>query len=210
MADTLRRLGDGLELAPLEKSAFVKPVSILYQLDGGRLPGRCRAVLCAEGLVLQLCLSPFRGSRRRAARWLSGAPLHSRRPLPVPCLTGNARRWDMVQSHPSVAVLLYHVQRQAVILVRQFRPAVYVSALRAAEAAGAPRPPLSGVQQAASVDRAAWRASCCVLPVCVGVLLSGKGLPRFQAWPTRPHSPSLQSGLRTSCVPVLWTRRAWT
>lgn len=31
------------------------------------------------------------------------------------------RRWDMVESHPSVAVLLYHRQRQAVVLVRQVR-----------------------------------------------------------------------------------------
>lgn len=36
MADTLQRLGAGLELAPLERSAFVKPLSILYQLDGER------------------------------------------------------------------------------------------------------------------------------------------------------------------------------
>ncbi|EFN53752.1 hypothetical protein CHLNCDRAFT_58436 [Chlorella variabilis] len=89
MADTLQRLGAGLELAPLERSAFVKPLSILYQLDG------------------------------------------------------KPRRWDMVESHPSVAVLLYHRQRQAVILVRQFRPAVYVSAMRAAQAAGQTKPALS-------------------------------------------------------------------
>lgn len=89
MGETLRRLGPSLELTPMQQSAFVKPHSIMYQLDG------------------------------------------------------KPRRWDMVESHPSVAVLLYHRQRQAVVLVRQFRPAVYVSAMRAAEAAGQPKPPLS-------------------------------------------------------------------
>lgn len=90
MSDTLRRLGNSeLQVVPLERSAFVRPQSILFQLDG------------------------------------------------------KPRRWDMVESHPSVACLLYHRERQAVILVRQFRPAVYVSAMREAEAAGQPKPPLS-------------------------------------------------------------------
>jgi len=52
----------------------------------------------------------------------------------------------MVESHPSVAVLLYHRQRKAVILVRQFRPAVYVSTMRAAEAEGQPKPLLAGAR----------------------------------------------------------------
>ncbi|KAL4857064.1 TVP38/TMEM64 family membrane protein [Chlorella vulgaris] len=89
MAETLRRLGPEVELAEMQGSAFVKPQSILYQLDG------------------------------------------------------KPRRWDMVLSHPSVAVLLYHRQRKTVILVRQFRPAVYISATREAEVAGQPKPPLS-------------------------------------------------------------------
>lgn len=88
-AETLQRLGDSLELAPLQQSAFVKPHSILFELDG------------------------------------------------------KPRRWDMVESHPSVAALLHHRERQAVILVRQFRPAVYVSAMKAAEAAGEARPALA-------------------------------------------------------------------
>eukprot|EP00898_Chlorokybus_atmophyticus_P000273 jgi/Chlat1/1246/Chrsp115S08653 len=48
---------------------------------------------------------------------------------------GMKRRWDMVLSHPSVAIVLYHTGLDAVILVRQFRPAVYASALRAASSA---------------------------------------------------------------------------
>jgi hypothetical protein len=36
MADALRRLGSsGVQLVPLEQSAFVKPQSILFELDGG-------------------------------------------------------------------------------------------------------------------------------------------------------------------------------
>ena len=48
-------------------------------------------------------------------------------------LDGNKRRWDAVQSHASVAVLLYHTTKKAFILVRQFRPAVYATALRVAK-----------------------------------------------------------------------------
>lgn len=40
------------------------------------------------------------------------------------------RRWDMVESHPSVSILLFHKELEAVILVRQFRPAVYVAELK--------------------------------------------------------------------------------
>lgn len=58
--------------------------------------------------------------------------------LPNACGAGKARRWDYVISHASVAVLLYHRDMDAFILVRQFRPAVY-----AAIARDAPSPPLS-------------------------------------------------------------------
>jgi UDP-sugar diphosphatase len=47
-------------------------------------------------------------------------------------LDGKKRRWDMVNSHASVAILLYHTTRQAYILVRQFRPAVWATAVRSA------------------------------------------------------------------------------
>jgi len=42
-------------------------------------------------------------------------------------LSKRRRRWDMVLSHPSVAVLLWHSELDAVVVVRQFRPPVYVS-----------------------------------------------------------------------------------
>ncbi|WP_121020774.1 NUDIX hydrolase [Helicobacter vulpis] len=41
---------------------------------------------------------------------------------------GIAKRWDMIKVHDSVAVLLYHVEMQHYVVVKQFRPAVYVNA----------------------------------------------------------------------------------
>ena len=80
-----------METVPLEKSSFVTPYSILFQLDGA------------------------------------------------------TRRWDAVESHASVAVLLYRpAPAPAVILVRQFRPAV----------SGALEPP--GALPAARDGPAAW------------------------------------------------------
>lgn len=39
---------------------------------------------------------------------------------------GERKLWDMVEVHDSVAVLLYHEERDALIVVRQFRPPVYL------------------------------------------------------------------------------------
>jgi len=38
--------------------------------------------------------------------------------------TGRQRRWDMVKSHSSVGIVLYHAELDALLVVRQFRPAV--------------------------------------------------------------------------------------
>ncbi|KAL6771115.1 hypothetical protein ACKKBF_B33975 [Auxenochlorella protothecoides x Auxenochlorella symbiontica] len=89
MQATLRRMSSGVELQPMQSSAFVRPYSIMYQLDGRK------------------------------------------------------RRWDAVESHPSVACVLLHKGLDSLIMVRQFRPAVYAAAVRAAEAAGEPTPPMS-------------------------------------------------------------------
>lgn len=37
-----------------------------------------------------------------------------------------AKRWEAIQQHDSVAVLLYHSQKEAFLLVKQFRPPVYM------------------------------------------------------------------------------------
>ncbi|HFU74347.1 MAG TPA: NUDIX domain-containing protein [Helicobacteraceae bacterium] len=39
---------------------------------------------------------------------------------------GIKKSWDMVEVHDSVAVLLYHTEKEAFVLVKQFRPPVYV------------------------------------------------------------------------------------
>jgi len=40
---------------------------------------------------------------------------------------GTAKDWEIVQAHDSVAILIYHTDKKCFILVKQFRPAVYVS-----------------------------------------------------------------------------------
>jgi len=40
---------------------------------------------------------------------------------------GVKKRWEAVESHDSVATLLYHTQKEAFLLVKQFRPAVYIN-----------------------------------------------------------------------------------
>ena len=37
---------------------------------------------------------------------------------------GKQRRWDMVKAHSSVGIVLYHAEEDALLVVRQFRPAV--------------------------------------------------------------------------------------
>ena len=39
-------------------------------------------------------------------------------------LAGKERRWDMISSHSSVGVVIYHTGLDALLIVRQFRPAV--------------------------------------------------------------------------------------
>lgn len=51
------------------------------------------------------------------------------------------RRWDLIEAHDSIAVILYHRQMDCLLVVRQFRPAVYARLLRQAEASGDPTPP---------------------------------------------------------------------
>lgn len=40
---------------------------------------------------------------------------------------GTVRTWEVVQCHDSVAILLYHCDKDAFLLVKQFRPAVYMN-----------------------------------------------------------------------------------
>ncbi|KAK9829347.1 hypothetical protein WJX72_005307 [[Myrmecia] bisecta] len=88
MEETLKRLGS-IHMEPMTASAFIKPQSVQYELDGKQL------------------------------------------------------RWDVVQTHPSVGVLIYHTELKALLLVRQFRPAVYAAVKREAQESGQPDPPTS-------------------------------------------------------------------
>ena len=40
---------------------------------------------------------------------------------------GQKKSWEIVRSHNSVAILIYHRDRESFILVKQFRPAVYLN-----------------------------------------------------------------------------------
>jgi len=40
---------------------------------------------------------------------------------------GISKKWEIVEAHDSVAVLIYHKEHKSFILVKQFRPAVYMS-----------------------------------------------------------------------------------
>ncbi|MCD6187322.1 MAG: NUDIX domain-containing protein [Desulfuromusa sp.] len=40
---------------------------------------------------------------------------------------GNERTWEAVKSHDSVSVLLYHRDKNAFLLVKQFRPPIYMT-----------------------------------------------------------------------------------
>lgn len=42
------------------------------------------------------------------------------------CLNGTNKTWEAVQSHDSVAILLYHSAKDAFLLVKQFRAPVYM------------------------------------------------------------------------------------
>lgn len=40
---------------------------------------------------------------------------------------GKKKSWEIVEAHDSVAILIYHKDKDAFILVKQFRPAVYMN-----------------------------------------------------------------------------------
>lgn len=71
---------------------------------------------------------------------------------------GTTRRWDLVESHASVGIVLYHTGMDALLVVRQFRPPVYASAARLAAALGKPAPPFSAGRgySLRGMCRAAW------------------------------------------------------
>ncbi|XP_071447340.1 uridine diphosphate glucose pyrophosphatase NUDT14-like [Hetaerina americana] len=51
-------------------------------------------------------------------------------------LHGVRKKWDLLKIHDSVAVLIYNITRKVVILVKQFRPAVFYGAIPASDSKG--------------------------------------------------------------------------
>ncbi|PID47754.1 MAG: NUDIX hydrolase [Proteobacteria bacterium] len=41
-------------------------------------------------------------------------------------INGKKKRWDIVDTHNSVAILLYHKQKDSFVFVKQFRPSIYL------------------------------------------------------------------------------------
>ncbi|KAF5279549.1 hypothetical protein FQR65_LT03371 [Abscondita terminalis] len=48
-------------------------------------------------------------------------------------LNGKNRTWDLLEVHDSVVIILYNISRKVLVLVKQFRPAVYYYAIPAEE-----------------------------------------------------------------------------
>jgi UDP-sugar diphosphatase len=62
---------------------------------------------------------------------VSLAPLEDAKFIQTACVsyTQNEvmKKWEVVKAHDSVAILIYHEEKEAFILVKQFRPAVYLN-----------------------------------------------------------------------------------
>ncbi len=65
-------------------------------------------------------ITEFYTDTLRNPRFIKPLSLHYRQ-------GGEKKSWEAVQSHDSVAVLLYHRQKEAFVLVKQFRPPVYLT-----------------------------------------------------------------------------------
>ena len=72
---------------------------------------------------------------------------------------GRKRRWDIVHSHSSVGIVLYHSTLDSLLIVRQFRPAVSSHPLQCSCSSSTPR---------AKEPNRAGHASCLLLwdPSC--------------------------------------------
>eukprot|EP00899_Mesostigma_viride_P005785 jgi/Mesvir1/15207/Mv06439-RA.2 len=83
------------------------------------------------------------------------------------------RRWDMVISHPSVAILIYHKEMDAVVLVRQFRPSVFLSELISGSDDARKQVEDAGVDV---VDHPRAMTSAFVYELCAGIIDKDKSL----------------------------------
>jgi len=81
---------------------------------------------------------------------------------------GRSRVWDLVSNHSSVAICIFNTTRQKIVLVKQFRPAVYYSNVPEAE------------RKEASVDTKKYPANLGVtLELCAGIVDKAKDLAQI-------------------------------
>jgi len=72
------------------------------------------------GLVMQTDIKKFTLQELKEAKFIKTAFATYEQ-------NGKAKSWEIVEAHDSVAILLYHREKEAFILVKQFRPAVYLN-----------------------------------------------------------------------------------
>lgn len=179
----VKRIGPSFKVVPLDKSSpYVKPFTAVYDFDGACRSSR--ACICMH----DPCMYMHAWRHSCGARWLQAAPACARQAsasafvhgasggggVPVagrflscrmPACAGKPRTWEIIESHASVGVVLYHADMDAWLLVRQFRPAVYASISREAQAAGQPEPPLlAGQWRGQPFDHSPCTHACMPLP----------------------------------------------
>lgn len=77
---------------------------------------------------------------------------------------GKEKTWDIVEGHDSVAVIMYHSDLDAAIVIRQFRPPVWASGTRRRAQDGDP-------------DAALALSAGVTYEICAGLLDKGAGTP---------------------------------
>ncbi|XP_015422234.1 PREDICTED: uridine diphosphate glucose pyrophosphatase, partial [Myotis davidii] len=86
---------------------------------------------------------------------------------PPPCLFQNGiqKSWDFMKTHDSVTILLFNSSRRSLVLVKQFRPAVYMSEVEPpghTVVGWAPRPSVSSPQASLGLGRCGWWPVSCL------------------------------------------------
>merc|ERR1712071_707715 len=83
------------------------------------------------------------------------------------CLNGKERAWDLVRIHESVSVILFNKTNKKLILVKQFRPAVYYNSIPECDRCG----PIDTSKYPPSIGR--------TLEICAGIVDKKKSLADF-------------------------------
>ncbi len=73
-----------------------------------------------KGNLMPFDITDFSVTPQQEQKYIQPVQLHYKQ-------DGIQRTWEAVKSHDSVSVLLYHREKKAFLLVKQFRPAVYMT-----------------------------------------------------------------------------------